>query len=230
MGAGMMEAGVDDGRGGLARLMLGAALLAGVSYLAAGPLALPLIAGMGWKGAGVGLLAAYAALKARRLDGWLICAVMGLGALGDMLIEVLGLTAGALAFLVGHLVAIGLYFRNRRPAPSFSQRLLAAAIVPATVVVAFLLPADRAGAPGVALYALGLSVMAATAWLSRFPRGRVGVGALMFVASDLLIFARAGPLQGAAWIGLAIWGLYFTGQVLVCLGVTRALADPNSGA
>ena len=206
-------------------LALAAALLAGVSYVGSWSLVLPLTVSTAWKGAGVALLAVYAALKARRLEGWLICAVMGFGALGDMLIELLGLTAGALAFLAGHLVAIGLYLRNRRPAPGLSQRLLAASLMPATVIVAFLLPTDRAGAPGVALYALALSAMAATAWLSRFPRYRVGAGALMFVASDLLIFARAGPLHGAAWIGLAIWGLYFVGQVLVCLGVTRGLAE-----
>ncbi len=42
---------------------------------------------MAWKGAGVALLAVYAALKARNLDGWLICAVMAFGALGDVLLE-----------------------------------------------------------------------------------------------------------------------------------------------
>lgn len=218
----MVEPNVSDGR--VARLVLAGAVLGGVSYVASWPLHLPLAASTAWKGSGVALLAVYAGLKARTLDGRLICAVMGFGALGDMLLEVLGLVPGALAFLVGHLTAIGLYLRNRRPAPGLSQRLLASAIVPATVATAFLLPTDRAGAPGAALYALGLSVMAATAWLSRFPRYQVGAGALMFVASDLLIFARSGPLHGAAWIGLAIWGLYFTGQVLVCLGVTRALS------
>jgi uncharacterized membrane protein YhhN len=209
-------------------LVLVASVLAGASYLAAGGLPLAPAATTAWKGAGVGLLAVYAALKARNADGWLICAVMAFGALGDVLLETSGLIVGALAFLVGHLIAIGLYLRNRRPDPTLSQRLLAAAIVPATVVAAFLLPSDRAGAPGVALYALGLSVMAATAWLSRFPRYRVGAGALMFVASDLLIFARSGPLQGAAWIDLAIWVLYFAGQVLVCVGVTRGLRDTTS--
>lgn len=32
--------------------------------------------------------------------------------------------------------------------------------------------------------------------------------------------ARAGPLAHAAWIGLAIWSLYFAGQVLICTGVS----------
>ena len=209
----------------LETLTLLAAVVAGVSYVASWNLALPLSAATAWKGAGVALLALYAAQRARSLDSWLLVAVMAFGALGDMLIEVFGLIAGALAFLVGHLVAIALYLRNRRPDPSLSQRLLAVVLVPATVATAWLLPADRAMAPGIALYALGLSLMAATAWLSRFHRFRVGLGAVTFVASDLLIFARAGPLAHAAWIGLAVWSLYFAGQTLICLGVSGV--DPG---
>ncbi len=205
------------------RWILVAAVAAGVSYMASWTLPLGIVAAATWKGAGVGLLALYAGWQARRLDGWLLCAVMGFGAMGDVLLETRGLVVGAVAFLIGHLIAIGLYIRNRRPGPSRSQMLLAALVVPVTVTVAWLLPADRAGAPGVAAYALGLSAMAATAWLSRFPRRQVGLGAMMFVASDLLIFARAGPLSEAAWIGYAIWALYFGGQVLVCMGVVKGL-------
>ena len=88
--------------------------------------------------------------------------------------------------------------------------------------------ADRAGAPGIALYSTGLALMAAAAWISRFPRMSVGLGALMFVASDLLIFARAGPLEHNPWVGFAIWALYFAGQLRICLGVAGTLArrDP----
>ena len=212
----------------LSRLILAASLIAGVSYLAAPYVSLPRAEELAWKGAGVGLLALYAATRARNADGWLIFAVLALGALGDVLLGAMGLTIGALAFLAGHIVAIGLYWRNRRTTLSLSQRALAILLVPATVTVAFLLPSDRAGAPGVALYALGLSLMAAFAWTSRFPRYRVGLGALMFLVSDLLIFARSGPLNHAAWIGFAIWGLYYAGQALICLGVTTTLAKGAS--
>lgn len=210
------------------KTLLAGAVLAGVSYLASGHLPIPVEVGVLWKGSGVTLLAVYAALRARTLDGWLICAVMAFGALGDMLLEVAGLTIGALAFLVGHLVAIGLYARWRRPRPSLSQILLAATLVPAVTVTAWLLPADRGGANGVAVYAFFLSLMAAFAWLSRFPRHRVGVGALMFVASDLLIFARTGPLAGLAWVSPAVWVLYFAGQALICVGVTHRLSRGES--
>lgn len=203
-----------------ARWLLIAAVVAGASYMASWGLPLAPPPAIAWKGAGVTLLALYAAARARSLDGWLLCAVMAFGAMGDMLLEISGLTLGALAFLAGHGVAIGLYSRNRRPSPG----RLALLLVPATVIVAFLLPADRAGAPGVAVYALGLSLMAVCAWTSRFPRSRVGAGALMFLVSDLLIFARAGPLHGQAWVGFVIWGLYFAGQALIAVGVTDTLS------
>ena len=215
----------------LAKAVLIASIIAGVSYVAAWDRGLPQAADLTWKGLGVGLLTVYAALNARTLDGWLLVAVMAFGTLGDVLLGAAGLTVGALAFLVGHLVAIGLYLRNRRPTPTQSQVALAVALVPAVVVIAFLLPADRAGAPGVAVYSLGLALMAATAWLSRFPRFRVGIGALMFVVSDLLIFGRGGPLPDSFAVGLGVWGLYYFGQVLICVGVVDSLrrSGPEMG-
>ncbi|WP_309644138.1 lysoplasmalogenase family protein [Phenylobacterium sp.] len=207
-----------------ARAALFAALIAGVSYMASWDLPLSQAQSLAWKGAGVGLLALYAALVARDSDGWRLCAVMAFGAAGDVLLGAAGLVVGAVAFLIGHLIAIWLYLRNRRIETTRSQKLLALVLIPTTVLIAFFLPSDRAGAPGVAVYALGLAVMAACAWISRFPRRTVGSGAMMFVVSDLLIFAREGPLAGQAWVGFGIWGLYFLGQTLICVGVTRTLA------
>ncbi|PIC01585.1 lysoplasmalogenase family protein [Caulobacter sp. X] len=210
----------------MARWALIASIIGGVSYIASWSLHLSTPAEVLWKGSGVGLLALYAGLKARSADGWLLTAVMALGALGDILLVTSGLTIGALAFLAGHLTAIGLYARNRRRA-STPALLAAAVFIPVVVGIAFHLPADRAGAPGVALYATGLSAMAASAWLSRFPRGQVALGALMFLVSDLLIFARGGLLPEGFATGLAVWGLYYAGQLLICLGVARAL-EPRS--
>ena len=210
----------------MARWALIASIIGGVSYIASWSLHLSTPAEVLWKGSGVGLLALYAGLKARSADGWLLTAVMALGALGDILLVTSGLTIGALAFLAGHLTAIGLYARNRRRA-STPALLAAAVFIPVVVGITFHLPADRAGAPGVALYATGLSAMAASAWLSRFPHGQVALGALMFLVSDLLIFARGGLLPEGFATGLAVWGLYYAGQLLICLGVARAL-EPRS--
>ena len=218
------------GREGLARLALAAAIIAGVSYLAADWVSAGPATHTAWKGAGVGLLAIYAALRARRFDGWLITAVMALGALGDVLLETSGMVIGALSFLAGHLVAIWLYLRNRRVVLSASQALFAMVLFPAVVVTAYLLPADRSTALVVTFYAVGLGLMAASAWLSRFPRYWTGLGAVAFAVSDLLIFAQAGPLENAAWTGFAVWALYFGGQAMIVIGVTRRLSNEAMAA
>ena len=106
------------------RGLLWTAIAAGASYCLAAWLGWHGPAVTAWKGAGVGLLALWAATRARSADGWLLAAVLALGAIGDVLLDAVGMTAGALAFLAGHLVAIALYLRNRRPIPTTSQRLL----------------------------------------------------------------------------------------------------------
>ena len=209
----------------MSRIALIAAVIAGVSYMASWGQGLPPLADVAWKGAGVALLAVYAALKARDRDGWLITTVMAFGALGDVLLETSGMTVGAAAFLAGHLVAVWLYLRNRR-----HGGWAALVLIPLAMAAAYALPADRQLAVSAAAYSGGLGAMAATAWMSRFPRTLVGAGALMFLVSDLLIFARAGPLAGQAWVNFAVWGLYFAGQVLIALGVTRALEPKRMAA
>jgi uncharacterized membrane protein YhhN len=74
--------------------------------------------------------------------------------------------------------------------------------------------------------------MTAAAWASSFPRYRVGLGAVMFAVSDLLIFSRGGPLAHSFLPGLLIWPLYYFGQFLICTGVigelrSRATPDPE---
>ena len=210
--------------GKLSRGLLVASLLFGLSYPLVWGLGWPGILTTAWKGAGVGLLALLAANEARNRDGWLLAGLLGFGALGDVLL-VGSMTAGAIAFMIGHVIAIWLFLRNRRPRLSFSQRALALLVVPASVLIAWLLPTDRAQAAGVAAYALFAAAMAAAAWTSRFPRYVTGIGAMMVLASDLIIFARMGPLAGAAWAGLVIWLLYYAGQALITLGVTRVLSQ-----
>ena len=207
-----------------ARLLLVAAIAAGVSYIGSWFLDLSPVASVVWKGAGVALLAVWCAMQARSRDGWLITAVMAFGALGDVLLETSGATAGGAAFAVGHVLAMLLYLRNWRPRLTFSQRLLAALVVPLSVFIATSLVPQKDMIP-IAVYAFFVSGMAASAWTSRFPRYRTGIGAMMFLASDLLIFSRMGPLAGSSVPGLLIWPLYFGGQVLIAWGVTQTLAQ-----
>ena len=170
------------------------------------------------KGAGVGLLAIYASRRAPGVDGALITVVLLLGAAADMALELWFEIGGAL-FALSHLVAVVLYLRNRREAPSFSQNLLAFAILIGTPVIAYLL----SDALEIAVYGATLGLMAATAWLSRFPRYRVGIGAVLFVVSDWLIFSRMGSFDLGVLPDLLIWPLYYAGQLMIATGVVQTL-------
>lgn len=207
-----------------ARSIFWAAIIAGTSYMFAVAMGLSGPLTIVWKGAGVALLAVWCAMQARGRDGWLIAAVMAFGALGDVLIEAVGLKAGAAAFLIGHIIALWLYQFNQRRDKAPSQIALGLVLLIATPLIAWSLTRQLE----VVFYAATLGAMAATAWTSQFPRYRVGLGAVMFVASDLLIFAKLGPLAGSPVPRLLIWPLYFCGQVLIAWGVVRTLAQDRS--
>ena len=166
-----------------------------------------------WKGAGVGLLALWALLAGGTRDSRWIAAVLAFGALGDVLLETSGLTVGAVAFLAGHILAAALYWQNRRGGRG--GWAIALMILIAVPVCAYVCARDL----GVLAYAVSLGAMAGTAWISCFSRHWVGAGALLFALSDLLIFARMGPLAGSSIPGLSIWPLYFIGQAMIAFGV-----------
>lgn len=206
-------------------------LIAAISYYFVSDAPIPGLYLMLWKGLCVGFLAIFALVRHHSADGRLLGGVMALGAIGDMAIEI-DMIYGAVAFMLGHMVAIGLYARHRRRTITPSQRLFAIVLVPAVVLIAWALPMERSGAGGIAVYSLSLAAMAAMAWTSDFPRYRVGTGALLFVVSDLLIFARLGPLEGSAIPDWLIWPLYYFGQFLICTGIIQTLRhkDPRVAA
>jgi uncharacterized membrane protein YhhN len=212
-------------RDGLTRRSAVALIAASVGFGLAYPLARDLGAAppilILVKGAAVGLLALCAALEGRRL----LAAVLALGALGDVLLEV-AFMAGVVAFAVGHATAILMYLRNRRPLSAGGLAVAVGLLAFALAMPALLLPGNPAAVPFTA-YGLLLCAMTAAAWLSRFPRPLTGLGALLFVASDALLAVRMGGGE-APLLGLAIWFLYYFGQLLIFLGVRKGLAYASS--
>ena len=51
----------------------------------------------------------------------------------------------------------------------------------------------------------------------------VGLGALAFVASDLILFANIGPLAGSDVAAWTVWPLYYGGQFMIATGVVQTL-------
>lgn len=200
------------------RPWLVASLVAGTSYWLAPKGHVPGLWLILWKGAGVALLAIYAWAHHPSRDARMLALVMALGAIGDMVLEV-NFNGGAAAFFAGHIAAIALYLRHPRLRLARLEKVSATALVVGIPCVAWALT----GEVDVAGYALLLGGMATAAFASDFLRYRVALGAAMFVASDLLIFARMGPLAESAIPGLLIWPLYYFGQFLICTGVISTL-------
>lgn len=210
------------------RPLLLASIVAAAAYYYSRDADFPEIAAIAIKGSAVGLLAVYARLRHSGSDAWLLAWVFGLCACGDVAIEY-SFEIGGLLFFAAHVFAIALYLRHRRERPTPTQKAAAVTLLLLTPVIAYALPNDRALALNIGLYGLALGGMAASAWASAFPRYRVGVGAALFVVSDLLIFAEMGPLAESQIPHAFIWPLYYLGQFLICLGVLRTLRkrDPE---
>lgn len=175
-----------------------------------------------WKGAGVGFLAIYALHRASGRDGLFIAVFLALCALADIVLEFSFLAGGGL-FALAHIVAIGLYLLNRREKTSASQKATGLALLVGTPLIAALFTYPLENWELAAAYALVVGAMGGAAWTSNFPRYRVGIGAVLFVVSDLVIFAReAGHLSRdlAEWL---VWPMYYSGQFLIATGVVQTL-------
>ncbi len=176
------------------------------------------------KGAAVGMLVVYAWLRHSSPDARLLAWALGAASLGDMAMEV-DREIGGMLFFLFHVLAMGVFLRHRRPDLKGSQRALAVVVLVLTPLIAWLLTRDTQ----VLFYALALGAMAASAWASTFPRYRVGAGAMLFVLSDLLIFAEFGPLAGSMVPQVLVWPTYYLGIFLIATGVVQTLRkrDPE---
>lgn len=178
--------------------------------------------GLAAKGASVGLLALYVWVRVpggrRGIDGALLTGALALAACGDVAIELNFIIGGAF-FAAAHVVAVALYLRNRHQRPSPVQKLIGAGLLIGTPLVSWLL----SGEAQIAAYGAFLGAMASAAWMSHYPRYRVGTGAILFVLSDWLIFARQGPLDLEPANTILIWPLYYAGQVMIATGIVQCL-------
>lgn len=196
-----------------------------------------------FKGAAVTLLALHCALTVRGIERGPLSAIFALGALGDMLLQ-WHIIAGAVAFTVGHVVAIRLYRRYRDENVTSGARRSAWMIAVAATLIASILvfapifsesstPQKMASSIAFALaaivYIMAVAGMAVSLWLSQFRHsGAAALGAFYFVVSDVLIIGRLGPLEHAPLINEVIWALYIGAQVMICTGVIAGLPKANA--
>lgn len=135
-----------------------------------------------------------------------------------MLLVTVGLVASGVAFAAAHGFAIMAYARERDDGVA-TGRLIMALMIPAIAVALSVFALRHGGLNiGIGFFPTISGTMAAMAVISRFPLWRSGLGATIFVASDVLVFVDIGVLQNSGTFGWLTWACYAGGYILVARG------------
>lgn len=211
----------------MSAVLIGISLLAALAYGAV--FSAPVDKGMAGalvKTAAVGALAVLALW----LDQpWLVVAGLALGALGDFALARPGeawFLAGMAAFALGHLAYV-IQLAGLPQTTGIAVWLVWAGVA-ALVLWALAWLAPRAGALRwpVSVYALIIGAMAGFALILGPGMAVLKWGAVLFVASDLMLSFRLFVVQQAATkrrLDLALWPAYWGGQALILWGFVRAI-------
>ena len=141
----------------------------------------------------------------------LLVVALSLGAAGDFLLSrPLGFLAGLVAFALAHLIYLALILGG--PMVSAPGRIVAAVVLLALVVGLGPRLFRNAGPlrGPVAAYVGVIAAMGLAAVFHADPR--VGLAAGLFIASDALLGAQLFLGLGRAWVGPALWTLYWLAQ------------------
>ena len=200
-------------------------LLTGLSVLAALVYGLvmtsrpPSLARTVIKTAAVGAVAATAFLSGAP---WLLAAGLMFCAAGDAFLagDRRWLPAGLGVFLLGHVLYIFLFQEMRDPALEMTALQIAGAVAvgaAALTMLAWLWTWLGPMRAAVTLYVIAIAVMVGSSFLVPSAYWPAMVGALAFMASDAILAGdlfREARLAGSQRLtGLAVWFLYYGGQV-----------------
>lgn len=157
----------------------------------------------------------------------MVGAALAISAVGDMLLVTIGSAAGGLAFAVAHVFAGYAYAKNLRNNNFAALWLFAIAVPLITVVLSYLALWGSDQNILMSLFPLISASMAALAILSRFPFWLSGLGAAIFVASDVLFLADLGILRRSGEWAYLTWASYAAGYGLVARGAASFGVTPR---
>lgn len=165
------------------------------------------------------ILLAISVFAARKgLASQMVGTALAISAVGDMLLVTVGSAAGGLTFAIAHVLAGYAYAKNRRESNPAALWIAASAVPLIAVVSSYLVLHGSDQNILMSLFPLISGSMAALAILSRFPLWLSGLGAAIFVASDVLFLADLGVLQHSGEWGFLTWASYAVGYAMVARG------------
>ncbi len=153
-----------------------------------------------------------------RLQG-LVLVALGFSWLGDWAGDLGGLEVKLGCFLAAHAAYVAAFWPWRRRVLRRPGRLVAYGVAVGGPL-AWVVPATGSLAPAVVVYGAALGAMAV---LASGLGGLAGMGAALFVVSDLTIAVTAFVVPGPVrYSDLAIMSTYLAAQLLIVLGVVTA--------
>ncbi|MCA8901405.1 MAG: lysoplasmalogenase [Hyphomonas sp.] len=175
------------------------------------------------------LLAVFAYLAG---GPWLLVAALALSSLGDAFLALEGenwLKPGMAAFFLAHVAYIALFWNLPQSGRTLLNMGAQLGLVFGGVgFIRWLAPWLGAMRYPVFAYAAIILVMGAAALRLQPEHLLVTVGALMFVASDVILslqlFTRPAGEAPRLVPSILVWGLYFGGQALIAWGIVHPFA------
>ena len=167
---------------------------------------------------------------------WLVVAGLALSSLGDAFLALKGeawLKPGMTAFFLAHVAYIALFWSLPQTDRSWLNLAAQTGLVLGGVVfVRWLTPWLGAMRWPVYAYTAVILVMGAASLRLDPAYTLVMLGAVMFVASDMILslqlFTRPVDAPPRLVPSLAVWGLYFAGQTLIAWGIVHPFVVPAS--
>jgi hypothetical protein len=195
---------------------LGSLGRSGVAFTELAALPKPMI--VATKGLFSVLLALSVIVARKGRHSFLVGVALAISALGDMALVAMSSVIGGTIFAMAHGVA-GYAYAGMRRADNSRLRLCSAIAVPALAVgVSFLVLRGSDQSIWMALFPILSGTMAALAILSRFPLWLSGMGAAIFVQSDVLFLVDLGILNHTGSFGFLTWATYAIGYAMVARG------------
>jgi YhhN family len=151
-----------------------------------------------------------------------IAVALAVSAVADVLLVTVGLVPSGFAFAIAHCFAIAAYSTTRDSEASLVRVIGAIAIPIIAAVLSCWALAAGGHSIGIGFFPIISGTMASFAVLSRFPVHLNGLGAIIFLASDVLVFADIGVLQRSGELGWLTWACYAGGYALVARGAIKA--------
>jgi hypothetical protein len=207
---------------------VGSLARSGVAFEELASLPKPLI--VATKGLFSALLAISVFAARKGMASRMVGTALAISAVGDTLLVTVGSAAGGVAFAIAHLLAGYAYATNRRENNPAALWIAASSVPLIAVGSSYLVLRGSDQNILMSLFPLISASMAALAILSRFPLWLSGLGAAIFVASDVLFLADLGMLRHSGEWGFLTWASYAVGYTMVARGAAFFSATEGNTA